>query len=59
MVGSATDLWCHELRRTTESAGRLAKPHVFFAKTVVSDLDMAVQRQKDIVQFEITAITTE
>lgn len=57
--GSAAYLRCHELRSTTERTGCLAEPHVLFAKTVVSDLDMAVERQKDVVQLEITAIPNE
>ena len=41
----------HELGRTTERARSGAKPHVLFAQTVVSYLDMPIERQQDIVEL--------
>lgn len=51
---AGTHLWRHELGRTTERARRLAKPHVLLAQTVVGDFDMTVEREKDVVELEIS-----
>jgi hypothetical protein len=50
----STHLWRHELGSTAESAGGRTEPHVFFAETVICDLDVAIEGQKNVVEFEIT-----
>lgn len=44
-------LGCHELGCTTECACSRPVPHVFLAKPVISDLDMAIQCQEDVVKL--------
>lgn len=53
-----TYLGCHELGSTTESASSTAIPHVLLAKTIVCDLNVTVQGQKNIVQLQITVDDT-
>ena len=40
---SKTHFRSHELGSTTEGAGSLAEPHVLFAKSVISYLDVAIK----------------
>jgi len=47
-------LGCHEFWSAAKRAGCLTEPHFFFAQTVISYLDMTIQRQQDIVQFQVT-----
>ena len=49
-----TYLGCHEFWSAAERTRGAAMPHILFAKTVVSDLDMPIQGQQDIVELEIT-----
>ena len=48
-----TYFWCHKFWCPTESACAGPIPHLFFAKTVIRNLDMAIQSQHDVVEFEI------
>lgn len=54
----ASYLRCHEFRGTTECARRRAVPHIFFAKTVIRNLDMAVKGEKDVVELQVTVDDT-
>jgi len=49
-----TDLWGHELGGSTKRAGRRSVPHIFFAETIVGDLDVSVESEKNIVKLEVT-----
>lgn len=53
-IGRWTYLRCHKLGSTTEGARCGAIPHVLLAETVVGDLDVSIQGQKDIVEFQVT-----
>lgn len=53
-VESLTYFRRHELRSTTERARSAAVPHILLAETVVRNLDVAVQGEQDIVEFQIT-----
>lgn len=44
----------HKFGCTTECAGGAAVPHVLFAKTVISNFDMTIQCQQDVVKLQIT-----
>ena len=44
-----TYLWRHKLGGSAEGAGRLAEPHVLLAETVIGNLDVAVQGEKNII----------
>ena len=48
----------HEFRGTTECAGSAAIPHILLAETVVTNLDMAIQSQKNVVKLQITVNDT-
>ena len=43
----------HELGRTTERARRLAEPHLLLAQTVISDLDVSLHGQQDVIQLQV------
>jgi hypothetical protein len=49
-----TNLGCHELRCTTEGASGAAVPHVLLAKTVISNLDVTIKSQQNVVELQIT-----
>lgn len=49
-----TNLGCHELGSTTEGAGGAAVPHILLAKTVISNLDVTIKSQQNVVQLQIT-----
>ena len=53
-----THLGCHKLGRTTERTRRTTIPHLFLAQTVIGNLDMTVERQQDIIQFEVSVDDT-
>jgi hypothetical protein len=46
-----TRLWSHKFRGAAESAGRRGVPHVLFAKTIVGNLNVAVKREENVVEF--------
>ena len=48
----------HELRRTTKCAGARSVPHVLLAESIIGNLDVAIQRQKNVVEFEIAIDNT-
>ncbi len=43
----------HELGRAAEGARRTSIPHLFLAQSVISNFDVSVQCQQDVVEFEI------
>lgn len=51
---SQTYFRSHEFGCTTEGASGAAVPHVLLAKTVISNLDMTIQGQQDVVKLQIT-----
>jgi hypothetical protein len=58
LVKYTTYLRSHELGGTTECAGAGAEPHILLAKTVIGNLDVAIQCQKDVVKLQITVNDT-
>jgi len=50
----AQNLGRHELGRSTESVCSRSIVHVLFAETVIRNLDMTIQCQQNVVQFQIT-----
>lgn len=50
----ATYLGSHEFGGSAKSAGSLAEPHVFLAQTIIGNLDVAVQGEKNVIQLQIT-----
>ena len=50
-----TNLGCHEFRSSTESARRLSIPHLLLAKTVISDLHVPIEGEKDVIELQIAA----
>jgi hypothetical protein len=53
-----TYLRSHELRSTTERAGGTAIPHVLLAETVVCNLNVAIQSEKNVIQLQVTVDDT-
>lgn len=53
-----TYLGCHELGSSTESASSRAIPHVFLAQTVISNPDVTVKSQHDIVKLQVAVDDT-
>jgi hypothetical protein len=51
--GSDTHLGGHELGSSTEGACVGSIPHVFFAETVICDLDMSIKREKNVIELQI------
>jgi hypothetical protein len=49
-----TNLGSHELRSTTEGTSGAAVPHVLLAKTVITNLDVTIKGQQNVVQLQIT-----
>lgn len=49
-----TYLGSHELRSTTEGASATTVPHVLLTETIVRNLDMAIQCQKDVIKLQVT-----
>lgn len=45
---------CHKLGRTTESASSLSIPHILLAETIICDFDVSVEREKDVIELQIT-----
>ena len=54
----STYFGCHELWSATERARRRSEPHIFLAETVVTNLDVAIQVEEDVVKLEITVNNT-
>ena len=50
---TGTHLWCDVIWRATEGPGLVAVQNTLFTQTKVSNLDMAISIQHDIVQFQI------
>ena len=50
-----TYLWSHEFGGTTERAGGGAIPHLLLAKTVISDLYVPIEGEKDVIELQIAA----
>jgi hypothetical protein len=53
MLSCSAYLRRHKLGRTAERGSRLAVPHILLAKTVVGDLDVTFDGEKDVVELEI------
>ena len=45
----------HELGSTAERARRLTIPHFLLAKTVISDLYVPIEGEKDVIELQIAA----
>jgi hypothetical protein len=58
MLSFMTYFWCHKFWRATESARSRPIPHLFFAETVIGDLDVTIKSQQDIVKFQISVDDT-
>ena len=52
------DLGRHKFGSATESASRAAVPHVFLAETVIGNLDVTVECEENVVEFQITVDDT-
>jgi hypothetical protein len=48
----------HELGSSAEGACRAPIPHLFLAQTVITNLDMAVKGEKDVVEFQVAIYDT-
>ena len=48
----------HEFGSTTERAGSRAIVHIFLTETVISNLDMSIKCQHDVIELEITVHNT-
>ena len=48
-----THFWCHKFWCPTKCTRAGPIPHLFFAKTVISNLDVPIQSQHYVVEFEI------
>lgn len=48
----------HELGRSAKRAGCRSVPHVLLAETIIGNLDVTVQREKNVVELEITVDDT-
>lgn len=48
----------HELRSTTESASGTAIPHVLLTETIVCNLNVTIQGQKNVIQLQVTVNDT-
>jgi hypothetical protein len=48
----------HEFWGSAKSACGAPIPHFFLAQTVISDLDMAVKGEKDVVEFQVAIYDT-
>jgi len=48
----------HEFRSAAESAGCWSIPHFFFAQSIIGNLDMAIKRQKNVIEFQISVYYT-
>lgn len=44
----------HKLGRAANSPSGRAEGHVFFAQTIIGDLDVTIRCQQNVIQFEIT-----
>ena len=55
---TSTYLWCHEFGSTTERACVGSIPHVLLAETIVRNLDVTIQGQKNVVKLQITVDNT-
>ena len=55
---TSTYLWCHEFGGTTECACAAPIPHVLLAKTIVCNLDVTIQGQKNVVKLQVTVDDT-
>lgn len=44
----------HEFGSATKCTCGIAKPHVFLAQAIISDLDVTVQCQENVVQLQIS-----
>lgn len=47
-------LWRHELRSTAECASSRSIPHLLLTQTVISNLDVSIQSEQDVVELQIT-----
>jgi hypothetical protein len=50
---NATDLWSHEFRCATECACRRAVPHLLLAQSIITNLDMTVKGQQNVIQLQV------
>ena len=51
-------LWRHKFWGPAEGTSARSIPHLFFAQPIVGNFDVAVERQKNIVQLEISVNDT-
>ena len=56
MEGATANLGGHELGSAAERARSRSVPHLFFAQTVISDLDVAVEGEKDVVELQVAVM---
>ena len=48
-----TNLRSHEFWCTAKGACGIAMPHILFAKPIICNLDVTVERQQNVVEFQI------
>ena len=49
---------CHELWRTTECAGSRSVPHFLLTQPVITNFDVSIQCEQDVVKFQIAVDNT-
>lgn len=54
-MGQPAYLRGHELWRAAEGVCGVLEPHVLFAKTIVGKFDVTVEREHDVVKFQISS----
>lgn len=53
-----TYLWAHEFRSTTERACCATIPHVLLAETIISNFDVTIHGQQNVIELQITVDDT-
>lgn len=53
-----TYFWAHEFRSTTERACCATIPHVLLAETIISNFDVTIHGQQNVIELQITVDDT-
>lgn len=56
MEGATANLGGHEFGSAAECARSRSVPHLFLAQTVISDFDVAVEGEKDVVELQVAVM---
>lgn len=54
----STYFWAHEFRCTAERASCTTIPHVLLAKTIISNFDVTIQGQQNVIELQVTVNDT-